>query len=711
MLVPSGVLSAILLGSFLAAANGASVEKSRDTQERASFIGGRTSKLLIESVNGTQFCLQVDAFVAGTTPGAAARQVGAVVDVWSCGNIGTMQCNSTDCSFFDHAIVDHFVFTAVAVGDVGSIRSDVSGLCLTVNVNASVPEQVVQGDCSKLEAQWIFGADSQLHFANDSDLCLVVDWSSLHSGVIAGQGAFLQLRACTSSVVPWGVVPVPLVTYPVPEPSWAVDLPFKFKVWVQSSVGDSRLFPSYVGLSEPHFPKSQKQFGKTMSWTTFSFDDTEATSVRVTVVPTTSWSSCEIRPKSLGIICVRGSIPGSASFNVSRANTKVSVEFDPAEPSDPTRALTVVPNALMVFADPLEDPIPDPMDPTVVFFPPGQFVVKCMRLKANTTVYLSGGAWLVGAMQTLPGTHNVTVRGRGTITLDDQRDSDHEGCPKFNPDDKKPPGLLFLCGGLNLSVEGIAAVATPECVAGHIGVNVYWHGCDVDSDAASGARISNVKVMGWSVGANALYSGRYGYVTDSFVRANDDVIPDPDSNSLWERITFWQLDNGWAFMMQWNTVDKFDPTSGSSNVTLRDSVVVHSEQIDNDYGSYSGVRAVFGLWQEEPKPSTIGNFTLSNVHVEGGVWTRLFMVRISPGPFGPSTTCCGNGSVKNFAVLNVSSELVPHHNSWFKGDADENGIIDGVTVSNLMIDSKLMKSPADAGFDFDSTTVTNVKWT
>ena len=102
--------------------------------------------------------------------------------------------------------------------------------------------------------------------------------------------------------------------------------------------------------------------------------------------------------------------------------------------------------------------------------------------------------------------------------------------------------------------------------------------------------------MAWQYEADGIFVGRQGYVSDSFIRVNDDSTVDYQSDQLWERNTIWQLDSGWPFMLQWNTWDSYDLGNGASNVTIRDTTLVHIEQrSDSAYGG--DYRSVFGAWQ------------------------------------------------------------------------------------------------------------------
>lgn len=50
--------------------------------------------------------------------------------------------------------------------------------------------------------------------------------------------------------------------------------------------------------------------------------------------------------------------------------------------------------ALHIFANPLEENVPDPNDPNVFYISPGEWTMDAIVLEDNQTLYLSGGAVL-----------------------------------------------------------------------------------------------------------------------------------------------------------------------------------------------------------------------------------------------------------------------------------------------------------------------------
>lgn len=695
------------------AALAASASGSSTRQLQQAFPAGTSVRLSTTNPgDGSSYCLEINPYAGNSSgslsPGARARSAGAIVDVWACNAV------ETGADFMNRDIIDHWMLTARSSAAFGQIRSWVSGQCVAVDDSQPSGLQVQTAACSTMSdpaaGQWQFANGQFVLSQGGGSLCLAPDWSRPRSSPIQGRGFPLVVSHCASVNATWSAAANGLVTYPVPDLSWMAAYPYKYDVSVQSMAGGV-VHRAYTYISKPHYNGSSTQFGKSLSWTTFAFDPAVVGPVRVTVRATSSWKVCVVTPKSLGIQCEPAGDGFGASFVVPQAMTKVSVEFDPASPSDPSSATNVVQDALLVFADPIEDPIPDPNDPSVTYFGPGEHVVNCLTLQANTITYLFGGAFLVGAMQTEAGTNNVTILGRGVLTLDDQRDANHQSCP-YRDGGKKPPGLVFLCGGLDLRVDGITAVATPECVGGHIGGNLYFDQCNVDPAWGQGMQVTNVKVMGWSVGADGINVGRRGYVADSFSRTNDDNCADPVSHQLWERNTFWQLANGWPFMIQWNTQDSFQPDGGATNITVRDQIIVHVEQ-DDTHDPYGGpYRSVFGAWQGEPAPNAVTDVTFSNVHVEGGLYVRLFMMTVRPSRFSKDPgICCGSGSLSDIEFSGVTSEFWPSVDSWLEGNVTQKGYISNVHFDALNIAGKHVLSPEGMNMIVDTKSVFGVTFT
>merc|ERR1712000_217278 len=108
-----------------------------------------------------------------------------------------------------------------------------------------------------------------------------------------------------------------------------------------------------------------------------------------------------------------------------------------------------------------------------------------------------------------------------------------------------------------------------------MGINAPWYCSAGWSGTAIGASTHNVKVFGWKC-ADGVYSGRGSHVSHIFTKVNDDSVKPFEGNSLYEDLTIWQEQNGWAIMMSWLT------EGTQSNITVRNAAVIHDGHI-KDY--------------------------------------------------------------------------------------------------------------------------------
>ena len=85
---------------------------------------------------------------------------------------------------------------------------------------------------------------------------------------------------------------------------------------------------------------------------------------------------------------------------------------------------------------------------------------------------------------------------------------------------------------------------------------------------ADGAKVTFVKAISWQMGQDGINAGKYGRVTDSFVRVVDDALKPWDSGARYERITIWQLGLGWPINLGWWGWTQDDVGSVVENVYL-----------------------------------------------------------------------------------------------------------------------------------------------
>lgn len=142
-------------------------------------------------------------------------------------------------------------------------------------------------------------------------------------------------------------------------------------------------------------------------------------SVTVTVTYPGPVQSVKILPSSFGIV---SKIEGQ----------KITFKLD--EPKHVTLEINGDwHESLHIFANPIEENIPDPDDPNVVYFGPGIHEVKSLEVGDNMTIYIAGGAYIrcitdpeEEQMEDMNGSirnpptfilkgKNITIKGRGII--------------------------------------------------------------------------------------------------------------------------------------------------------------------------------------------------------------------------------------------------------------------------------------------------------
>jgi hypothetical protein len=443
------------------------------------------------------------------------------------------------------------------------------------------------------------------------------------------------------------VAPVPkqapkLETYPAPAPNFPTG-PFTVAVAQGTAVPQD----SFVYITQ--------QGGRAQSWTTFSFEGGAAT---VAVTPAKNWSTCVLRPLSLGLSAQRRG--DAAVFTVpAGAPAKVIAEFG----GD-------VDHTLAVFGDPLPPAAPTNGTRAVTFGPGVHDIGQNYAVRRGMTVHIAGGAWVRG---TLSGrsAHGATIEGRGVLSGERLKHP-----PKATDD----LAMLNLCGS-GITVRGIHIVNPPTYM---VNINPYWTMC-----FGRNALVDNVKAISWYGTGDGVMVGPDSVVRDSYVRANDDSLKLYSSHTLWERNLVWQNGNGFSFMMSWNTA------LPARNLTVRDCTVLRSES-----------RAVFGA--VHGGGAALSDYLFENIIVEGDV-QKPFSITVATNPWGGTA----DGTIRGVVFRNVTFTGSGKSHSVLKGHGPAAGpggmsnfSFDGLSIGGAAV------TAASAGqfFDIDAATVANVSF-
>lgn len=210
-------------------------------------------------------------------------------------------------------------------------------------------------------------------------------------------------------------------------------------------------------------------------------------------------------------------------------------------------------SAIQIFANPLQENIPDLNDPNVIYLGPGLYDAGAIPLSSGQTLYLAGGAYVFGSIRTEM-MNDITIKGRGIIsgeTYSREGEGDNT-CP------------IEIRYGKNITIEGII-LADPA------GWATAFYGCE-------NVTIDNVKIItarpngdGFSIQGCKNLTVNGGYVRtwdDSLVvKSNDDLET--------ENITFNGV-NVWTDLAQSMEVGFETNADYMKDITFKNITVIHA---------------------------------------------------------------------------------------------------------------------------------------
>lgn len=391
-----------------------------------------------------------------------------------------------------------------------------------------------------------------------------------------------------------------------------------------------------------------------------------------------------IRPLSSGLKCT---VSGSrVTFTLDRSR-KLSLEINGDRFHN-----------LHIFANPLEENVPDPADPGVVviqpgihrtvdllrlltaakpseegtplipdtlYFTPGMHHLEEVLLKipSGKTVYIAGGAVVAGSM-VCEQVQDVTIRGRGLLYLSDfGRFSAFRG--------------VRIVFSRNISIEGIITVDPPHYTV-YIG----------QSEHITIRNFKTFSTRGWSDGIDMMSCSNIE-IDDVFLRTSDDCIA--------------------IYGHRW------DFYGDTRNVTVRNAIlwadVAHPMMIGTHGDCESNIGNVIEnivfenidvLEHHEPQPdywgcmainagdnNTVRNIRYENIRVEPFELGELFNIRVvQNSKYNPEP----GQRVEQIHFKNISLAGNCPNPSRIEG-FDETRCVDGVTLENVSINGKPILGP------------------
>ncbi|MBE5957517.1 MAG: hypothetical protein E7254_01465 [Lachnospiraceae bacterium] len=395
--------------------------------------------------------------------------------------------------------------------------------------------------------------------------------------------------------------------------------------------------------------------------TYFDFDGT----VEITVeVPKKEINYVTIRPLKYGIKPEINKKKHTVTFRIDTPDA-YTVEFN-----------NNVKRAVHIFANEIEEDIPDFDKENVLYIGPGEWDIENISLEDNQTLYISGGAVVHGIVNA-NFVKNVRIKGRGII--DGSKFSGWKGRMAQIP--------LKFDNCTNFSIEGVIALNSNAWV--------------LQSYDSTGGKIKNVKIISSRPNGDGITLQSCSNITvkNSFVRSWDDslVVKNYDVNSdliTFDNVQIW-TDLAQSMEIGYETNKGKKENSKISNIKFNNITVLHN--------FHKPVLSIHNADNALVTDISYKNIVVEEATVGRGDGTPdLIDIGIVNSGNWSSTMDRGyieNVAIDGFKVL-YGNEKLP---SKIKGyDADH--LVKGVSIKNLEIKGKKIKSLEDGEFTVDKNT-------
>lgn len=396
------------------------------------------------------------------------------------------------------------------------------------------------------------------------------------------------------------------------------------------------------------------------------FDFEGEVEIEVTV-PGQDLEKVTISPLSYGIEPKINKKEHTITFTVGEPDT-YTVQFN----DSPERAVHI-------FANPLEEDIPDPNDENVVYIGPGEWNMYKIDVESGQTVYIAGGAVVHGRLN-IENEENVIVRGRGII--DGSRMNGWKGRGASIP--------LEINNCQNVMVEDIIFLNSNAWVC---------QGYDSEDLVLDGVKIISSRPNGDGI---SIQSCQNVEVKNGFVRSWDDslVVKNYTGNSNNIHFSDMQLWTDLAQSMEvgYETNKGQRPDASITDVSFENICVLHNYH-----------KPVISIHNGDD--AIVSGITFRNITVEdaqmgtgdGSVMPYLFDLHIGHSAQWSKTK--ERGQIKDIVIDNVKVLSGKFCTSRIQGYDAEHTVSD-VSITNLEILGEKI-TDFDAGKFVISPTTTN----
>lgn len=388
----------------------------------------------------------------------------------------------------------------------------------------------------------------------------------------------------------------------------------KYRVRV---IQEDKVYDAFVYKNKNTNIEASAQITDNNHWVSFSFDD--KVKVEVTKLTGDPIMFCIIRPKKLRFKPEVNDRIANIYFTKPQS---IYVEMNQGE-EDP----------LFIFANPIENNVPDTSSNSLLYFGPGLHNVGQQELY-NKDVYIHGSAYVKGNF-ILAGDRKINVYGRGVIS----------GIDHKNP--------LINSIADQLEVNGIVfSDANNFCVTSDQKVDINY-----------------TKFFGWSLTSKGVKPGALSIINDCFFKVDDDIITINHSDITISNCVMWQQSNGAPFQFTQSentTVER---------VTIRNTDIIRIDLFGDEI--WKSDKTIFNCLNLSN--STVRDILFDGLRVEANVH-RLLGINTGTGGLMENITfkeieiegvlssenfiSAENGAVKNILFDNVKANYMKITNEY-----------------------------------------------
>ncbi len=359
-----------------------------------------------------------------------------------------------------------------------------------------------------------------------------------------------------------------------------------------------------------------------------------------------------------------------------------TVTFTVTEPDTYTVLFNDSPErAVHIFANPLEENVPDLEDENVVYIGPGEWDKGTIVLEEGQTLYIAGGAVVYGRVLA-EGANDITIMGRGII------------------DGSKFPGWKAQAPFVSLEINACSNVNVKDIIV--LNPNCWvCQGYETEDMVIDGLKIISCRPNGDGI---SLQSCRNVDVKNSFVRSWDDslVVKNYYRNSNNISFTNMQLWTDFAQSMEvgYETNKGRMEDSSIKDIVFEDICVLHNYH-----------KPVISIHNGDD--AVVSDITFRNITVEdaqmgsgdGDVMPYLIDLNIAQSGSWSSTE--DRGTIENVTIDQVNvldGKFCPSRINGY----DEDHKVSNVTISGLTVLGEKIESGEEGKFEINTETTENI---